>query len=107
MFSINVKNQFSISCVQELKYIKSDTGNIDVIIHDLIGLSKYQVTFFSLNNVRELMNGYKSSGECLSGSYFWSSNMVILSEMSLDKIIEVSGHLINSGEIVKVGNLCS
>ena len=56
-------------------------------------------TLGALQALVDLMADYRSSGECLSGSYFWTKNLVILSEMTAPAALAAISDLIASGEV--------
>jgi hypothetical protein len=41
----------------------------------------------------------RQTGECLSGAYFWASDMILIEEVSRPRIEEVVQHLIQEGEL--------
>ncbi len=80
----------------KLPHDQVEHGNIDVFV--AIGDSEYVFTIFTLANIEAIMERYKKSGECLSGSYFWAKGMVVtreISEHSLDMIVR---DMIETGE---------
>jgi hypothetical protein len=72
--------------------------NIDVEI-TLSDDRKYSATFFTISNIRALMNKNKNTGECGGGIYLWSSNMVILENLELESINRTIAGLIEDQEI--------
>lgn len=62
--------------------------NSDVIVHFENGIS-YVATFFTYNNLLLLRERNKISGECLSGNYFWASEMIIVERIERDLIEQV------------------
>ena len=76
----------------------SDTcnGNADVVVRDASG-ERYWATFFTPSNVQTLMSRYQSTGECLSGSYFWAANMIVIEEISEPLIHQVIEDLFANG----------
>ena len=67
--------------------------NTDVIV-TLEDKSKWGAWFFSYSNISSLVTKNKLIGECLSGKYFWASNMVLASEVSREQIEEIVKYLI-------------
>jgi len=51
------------------------------------------------------MTSYESTGECLSGRYFWASDMVVVRKLARKAICEVVDDLLSSGEIEGAGTL--
>ncbi len=60
--------------------------NSDVIF-ELSDGSKWVATFFTYKNIETLRKKNQLSGECLNGTYFCATDMILISEMS-DKIIK-------------------
>lgn len=67
--------------------------NTDVIV-TLEDKSKWGAWFFSYSNVGSLVAKNKLIGECLSGKYFWASNMILASEVSRGQIEEIVEYLV-------------
>jgi hypothetical protein len=67
--------------------------NTDVIV-TLEDGSRWVATFFTYRNVQTLTDKNKTTGECLAGTYFWSSNMILIDEVSRQRIEEVIGELL-------------
>jgi len=72
-------------------------GNVDAYVSFADG-TRYFATFFTIENIKDLMESYRSTGECLSGTYFWSSDMIIVESVTDSKIRETVGDLIRRGE---------
>lgn len=73
-------------------------ANTDVIV-EFDDKSKYSMTFFTYQNVQTLRDNNKSSGECLSGKYFCATDMILISEITKETIIEVIEYMISRDEI--------
>jgi hypothetical protein len=56
------------------------------------------VTFFTLANIASILDGYRSSGECLGGKFFWAKDLVIVEDLSQETIREAVWELLRSGE---------
>ena len=67
--------------------------NTDVIV-TLEDRSRWGATFFSYSNIISLVNKNKLTGECLSGKYFWASDMVLADEVSRERIEEIVEYLV-------------
>jgi len=64
--------------------------NTDVIV-TLCSGERYAATFFSYQNIRTLTRKNRSTGEWLSGKYFWASDMVLIASIdraSIERVIE-------------------
>jgi hypothetical protein len=58
----------------------------------------YVATFFTLENIRELMEKNRRTGECLGGLYLWASDMIIVERLTLDAVSRTVADLLASGE---------
>jgi len=52
-------------------------------------------SFFSYANITTLVTRWRASGEHLHGLYFWSSDMILIDEVSRFQIERVVAHLID------------
>lgn len=80
--------------------------NTDVLVK-LTNGDNWVATFFTYNNIAKLLEKNKQTGEMLSGKYFWSSNMILIDEISRERIQEVITTLINDGTFNQVFTKCS
>ncbi|CAL2082176.1 hypothetical protein [Tenacibaculum sp. 190524A02b] len=80
-----------------------DDGNMDVFV--LTDNKRYVATFFTFSNINTLINRYKKTGELLNGKYFWSSNMMLVSDLHENTIVEVVEDLIEKDEFLEVFDL--
>ena len=76
-------------------------ANSDVIVTRLDG-GRWIASFFSYINIKTLTEKYKRTGENLSGAYFWSSDMILVDEVSRQRIEEVVHELINRGDFERI-----
>jgi hypothetical protein len=67
-------------------------GNTDVHV-TLADGTRWVATFFSYRNVLSLTKKYKGTGECMAGEYFWASDMILVDEVSRERIEQVVKHL--------------
>ena len=70
-----------------------DDDNSDVIV-TLANGEKWIATFFTYKNIMTLKEGHRTTGECLDGIYFWASDMILIDELTRDKIERVVKELI-------------
>lgn len=75
--------------------------NSDVIVSFEKG-AEWTATFFTYRNLSTLVEKNKESGECLGGKYFWASGMILVDEISRERIEEVVRHLVEVGEFESV-----
>jgi hypothetical protein len=68
--------------------------------------ARWVATFFTYQNMLSLVEKDKESGECLSGKYFWASDMILVDEVSRERIEEVIADLIKENEFEQVFDFC-
>ncbi|MBD3918599.1 hypothetical protein H8B09_07545 [Paenibacillus sp. PR3] len=69
--------------------------NTDVIV-TFSNRMKWIASFFTYKYIQTRSNENKSSGECMNGAYFWSSDMVLIDIGSKERILEVIHYLIET-----------
>ncbi len=72
--------------------------NSDVIF-ELNDGSRWVATFFTYKNIETLRKKHQLSGECLNGTYFCATDMILISEMSEEIIKAVLNELLLHDEI--------
>jgi hypothetical protein len=75
--------------------------NTDVDVTFADGTS-WVATFFTYANIATLRARYQESGECLSGKYFWASDMLLVGEVSRLRIEAVIDHLLKECEFERI-----
>lgn len=75
--------------------------NSDVIVTFADG-SKAIATFFTYKNIEFLRQKNKETGECLSGKFFWASNMILVEKISRQTVEEIVNHLLSEDEFYLV-----
>lgn len=91
----------------EIEFVACGSGpdtrndNVDVIVEFETG-ECYAATFFTLNNIRNIMDRYSASRECLGGLYFWSSSMIVVRDLERATIEATIRDLVSSGEFFSV-----
>ena len=78
-----------------------EDDNTDVIV-TIDDYSKYIATFFTYNNIQSLVEKNKKTGECMNGSYFWASEMILIESCSRQRIEKVIEHLILDDEFEQI-----
>ncbi len=68
--------------------------------------TEWVASFFTYKNIALLTEKNKGSGECLNGRYFWSTDMILVDEISRQRIEEVVAHLINEKRFEYIFRLC-
>ena len=71
--------------------------NIDVEVVFEDG-AQYVATFFTLENIRELFEKNRKTGECAGGTYLWASQMIIVRTLTLENVSNAVADLIATGE---------
>ena len=74
-----------------------NNDNTDVIVEFDSG-DRWVASFFTYSNISKLVEKNKITGGRLNGKYFWSSDMILVDEVSRERIQEVIDYLINKGE---------
>ena len=59
-----------------------DNVDVEVLLEDG---SRWGATFFTVANIRSLMDKVAATGEA-SGDWFWAANMIMIRELTLDSI---------------------
>lgn len=103
------KNKFTVWIEAEQWAIEEwdfHNDNTDVIVEFEDG-TRWGATFFTYGNITKLVEKNKATGECLNGKYFWSSDMLLVDEISRKSIEEIIQHLIRQGEFYNIFTQCS
>lgn len=64
--------------------------------------TRWFATFLTYANIATLTAKNRRTGECLSGRYFWARDMILVDEVSRERIEAVVAHLIATGEFASV-----
>lgn len=72
-------------------------GNTDVFV-ELENGSNWVATFFTYANITSLTQKNRATGECSSGQYFWASDMILVDEISRERIEEIVAYLLEEEE---------
>jgi hypothetical protein len=93
-----MSNRFEIEKIDILNGAESlSDDNVDVSIR-LWGGDIFYATLFTLKNIESIMQRYKDTGECLSGRYLWSKNMIIVESLDAKTIHAVIHDMVMNGE---------
>lgn len=95
-------NRPNLQLLHEVTSIQDD--NVDAIV-TLPSGEKRTLTFFTIKNIASIMESYKSTGECLSGRYFWAADMVIVTDLRRSTLEAVVTDMINNGELAAATGL--
>ncbi|MFN8509829.1 MAG: hypothetical protein U0Z75_04625 [Deinococcaceae bacterium] len=95
----------------KLKSFKRD-GYTMTIIHELYEIPDiiirmdekevYCLTLFTVNDIKEMMEKCKKDGDCLSGKYYWASDMLIVENTKIELVLEVCDEIVKTGLIKKI-----
>ena len=97
---------YRVLVIQGTDKIDVDNDNVDVEVRFDSG-TRYVGTFFTLNNIRHLMEKWECTQECCAGGlYFWASDMVIVEKLTYETILGTVRDLISSGTIEQVLSRC-
>ena len=59
---------------------------------------EWVATCFTSKNLSTLAKKNETSGECLKGRYFWATDMILVDQLSRERVEEVVSHLSSEGE---------
>ena len=89
-----------------IAWVEDDFGidpaddNVDVFV-DFANGTRYTATFFTLENVRTLMERYRETGECAHGLYSWASHMIIVERLTKAHVERTVADLLVTGEFTR------
>lgn len=69
---------------------------------------EWMARFFTYKNLSTLTMKNASTGECLNGKYFWAKDMILVDQLSRERVEEVVSHLISEREfehVFRVGDV--
>jgi hypothetical protein len=78
-----------------------DDDNCDVIVEFNNGYT-YIASFFTFKNIETLRKNFSTTGECMNGKFFWSSDMFIIDNLKTDNVKKVIKYLIDNNEFESV-----
>lgn len=81
--------------------IDPDNANVDVQVTFPNG-ENFSAVFFTLQNIATLMRGYEETGEGANGLYFWTSDMLIVQELTEETICKTIDTLLAEKEFESV-----
>ena len=94
-------NDYQLTIYTGIDPLDPDNANVDVHVTFPNGES-FSAVFFTLQNIATLMKDYRKTGECANGSYFWTSDMLIVQELTEQTICEIVENLLADGEFKSV-----
>ena len=75
---------------------QDDNVDVEIIVHSS---TCYSATFFTVKNITSLFDKNRITGECVSGTYLWAANMILVKDLEIDTIRVTISDLLTSGEI--------
>ena len=68
--------------------------------------TRWVASFFTYESIRKLTEKNEQTGENLSGKYFWSSDMILVDEVSRERIEELVEHFLVEGDLYSLFDKC-
>ena len=94
-------NNYQLTIYKGITPLDPNNDNVDVQVTFPNGES-FSAVFFTLQNINTLMKQYKKTGECANGLYFWTSDMMIVQELTEQTICETIDNLLAEEEFESV-----
>ena len=95
------RNDYQLTIYNGIAPLDPYNDNVDVQVTFPSGES-FSAVFFTLQNIATLMKDYEKTGEGANGLYFWTSDMVIVQELTEQTICETVDNLLADGEFESV-----
>ena len=102
--SIWIENEVTVNALGH-SHDPTDT-NSDVFV-TMADSSRWMATFFSYANITSLAAKNRATGECLNGCYFWASDMVLVDEVTRERIEQVIMHFLKTQTFETIFVRCS
>jgi hypothetical protein len=80
---------------------RSDDISTNVIVEWENG-DRWVASFITYKHIQTIREKFKTTGECLSGKYFWMSDMILIEDINRPLLQQVIDDLIKSGEFACV-----
>lgn len=94
-------NDYTLTIFHGIAPLDPSNANVDVHVTFPNGES-FSAVFFTLQNIETLMKDYRETGECANGSYFWTSDMLIVQKLTEQTICEAIDNLLAEEEFASV-----
>jgi hypothetical protein len=78
------------------------SSDVEVVLSDR---SRWRGSFVTYRNIASLCAKNAQTGTCLSGSYFWASDLLLVDVLSRQRVEEVVRDLIHEGQLPKAFSL--
>lgn len=79
--------------------------NTDVSVTFADG-AQWAATFFTYANIARLTEKNRRTGECMSGAYFWAKDMLLVDEVTRERIEAVVAQLLSEGTFPDIFSPC-
>ena len=79
--------------------------NVDVVARFPDGAT-YVATFFTIDNLRSLMQRWRTTGESGDGLYVWSTDMIVVEEVSEEIVARVIRELLANNDFDTAFSFC-
>ena len=90
-----MNQEFNFRVIDSIENIYDDNVDVEVVTSG----KTYVATFFTLENVKSIMQRHKDTGECLGGLYFNAANMIIVKDLHESTIRLTIEDLIKEDEL--------
>lgn len=100
-YTIVQHNDYELTIFHGISPLDPNNDNVDVEVIFPNGES-FSAVFFTVQNIESLMKSYKLTGECSDGLYFWTSDMIIVQQLSEKSICETIDKLLVEGDFESV-----
>jgi len=101
-YYVVTEDKYQLIIYQNVTEMSSSlNGNLDIEVIMNDG-KRYSATLFTLENIKELMDGHSQSGENNNGTYLWCLDMVIIKDLSIYTICEVVKSIIDSRDLSSI-----
>lgn len=94
-------NNYELIIYHGIVPLDPNNDNVDVEVTFPNGDS-FSAVFFTIRNIETIMKQYKKTGECADGLYFWTSDMVIVHQLSEKTICATIDRLLVDDEFEAV-----
>ena len=95
------RDGYQLTIYSGIAPLDPENDNVDVQVTFPNGES-FSAVFFTLQNIHTLMKHYQKTGEGANGSYFWTSDMLIVQKLTEQTICETVDNLLAEGEFKSV-----
>jgi hypothetical protein len=106
VYLIFPNSDYDVAILTGSEELNAKNDNVDVEVRFKNG-ELYTASFFTIENIASLFEKNKGTGECLSGLYFSSSDMVIVKIITFENIVNIVNGLIKEKSLFDLFKLQS